>query len=397
MDRQSLVPVTATMAPYAAQFGQFDFALSASEESRAARLHREAIIIDLMFQGPCGALSLSGDLLAAQRARWLETGSGDVFRESLLTISELAGQGRLPDYEAVWRGSGLTATNIQAIGDICAGDHRSRLAEFDAYPWYGQAFKARDLVDAKREGRCVSFLNLQYAPPTAVAMSWFDAAYEAGLRMLGLTYNDPNQLGAGCTSEDTGLTPLGRAAVTRMNDLGMIVDVAHAGKQTTLDACRQSKVPVIASHAGAEHVFMHARNKSDDELRALADTGGVIGVVAVPMFLTATLPGRVDLMFDHIDYIANLVGIKAVAIGTDWPMQLPKWVSEPGGPFEQWTRDMGFKANDLERLDVTLVGFEDYRDYPNITRGLVKRGYTDDEILQVLGQNALRVIADVWK
>jgi membrane dipeptidase len=378
-------------------FGCCELGLSAAEETRAARLHRESIIVDLMFQGPCGYRSLGGDLLAAERRRWEESGSGDVFVASIQRIVALAAEGRLPDYERIWRESGLTATNLQIIMDHRAGDHLARLSELrNNGAWYGQALRPGELTEAKRAGRSVSFLNYQFIPPTVHDLAWFDEAAAIGVRMAGLTYNHANQFGAGCTAVDAGLTPFGREAVRRMNAVGMTVDVAHAGNQTTLDACRWSVAPVIASHAGATAVFRHDRNKSDEALRALASCGGVIGVPTVPMFMTSDLPGRIDLMFDHIDYIANLVGIDAVAVGTDWPMQLPLWVSQQGGPFEQWSTDMGFDPKSLERLDLNLVGFDDYRDMPNITRGLVKRGYTDEEIAKILGGNALRVIEATW-
>ncbi len=387
--------MSATAAPKMG-FGNLDLGLTASQEEHARRIHAQALIIELMFQGPCSYHSLDENSLPELRARWRESGSGDVFLMSLHAVSKLAAAGQLDDYAAVWRQSGLTGSNIQ-VGDIVTGGHTPRLAEMNAYSWYGQALAADDFRIAKQTGRCVSFLNMQSLPGTIDRVGWFDEAYEAGLRMAGLTYNHQNQFGAGCTSDDAGLTPFGRESVARMNLLGMLVDVAHAGIQTTLDACRYSSSPVIASHAGAKGVYDHARNKSDDELRALADTGGLIGMVAVPMFLGPKLPGDISLMFDHIDYVADLVGIDHVAVGTDWPMELPKWVIEPGGPFERWTRDMGFREGDLERLDVNLVGFDDYRDYPNITRGLVKRGYADEDIFKILGGNALRVISAVWK
>ena len=379
------------------EFGRFDFGLSAAEEARAARLHRESTVIDLMFQGPCGYRSLGGELLAAEQRHWTQTSSGDVFVASMQRIIALAAEGKLPDYERIWRESGLTGSNLQIISDHRAGDHAARLSELGGNgPWYGQARRPADFREAKRAGRSVSFLNYQFIPSTVADLEWFDEAAALGVRMAGLTYNHANQIGAGCTSVDNGLTAFGREVVRRMNTVGITVDVAHAGRQTTLDACRWSTVPVVASHAGAKAVFGHDRNKSDDEIRALADCGGLIGVPTVPMFMTVDLPGRVELMFDHIDHIANLVGIDALAIGTDWPMQLPRWVSERGGPFERWCIDMGFDSNSLERLDLNFVGFDDYRDWPAITRGLVRRGYTDEEIAKIIGGNALRVMDATW-
>src|SRR5437764_11659454 len=111
--------------------------------------------------------------------------------------------------------------------------------------------------------------------------------------------------------------------VKHMNELGMMVDSSHCSHLTTLDACRVSKKPVNANHTGARSVFPHARCKSDEALRAIAGTGGVIGVLALPAFLTDAPTPTIEHMLDHIDYIAKLVGWRHVAIGTDWPMQAP--------------------------------------------------------------------------
>ena len=99
-------------------------------------------------------------------------------------------------------------------------------------------------------------------------------------------------------------------------------------------------------------------------------------------------------MVEHIDYIAELVGIDHVAIGTDWPMQLPKWLLT--GPLMEWLIGRGFSEEQVPDPAWNLIGFDDYRDFPNVVRALVKRGYADDDIFKVLGGNALRVFADVW-
>lgn len=378
-------------------FGQFPFGLDPAQEARAARLHRESTIIELMFQGPCSYRSLEGDLLAAERQDWQTTGDGQVFTRCLARLSELAAAGRLPDYEAVWRESGITAANLQIITDHRQGHHQLRLAELSAYPSIRQARDLADILEAKARQQHVCFLNYQFVPPSVADLDWFDEAAAIGVRMVGLTYNHPNRIGVGCTSTDTGLTAFGRDVIARLNDLGIIVDVAHAGTETAIGACQASRHPVIASHSGARAVTAHNRCKTDDALRAIRDSGGVCGVVAVPAILTPGQPGQIDIVFDHIDYLANRFGIDFVALGTDWPMELPKWVLERGGPMEQWTLDMGFARDEVTDLDRNLVGFDDYRDYPNLTRGLVARGWSDEEIRKILGGNALRVIAATWQ
>ena len=143
-------------------------------------------------------------------------------------------------------------------------------------------------------------------------------------------------------------------------------------------------------------MFHHARGKTDEALKAIAETGGVIGVLCVPAFVTDAATPTIEHMLDHVDYIANLVGWQHVGIGTDWPNTAHEEVLRSIlDPTAAANKDLGFREED--RLDVTvnLVGFDDVRDFPNITRGLVKRGYSDERVRGILGENALRVFSDV--
>jgi membrane dipeptidase len=382
------------------EFGTLDLGLSDGQEERAQRLHTESIIVELMFQGPCGYRVFSDEMNAELRAGWeknhdpVETFVGSIMMPPLLAID-----GRLPEYEETWRATGITCTNVQDAGTVRADggmpDGLLRNTELEALDTIDRATSADEIRAAKAAGRQVAFINYQYLPDE-VTLEYLEWSREHGVMMAGLTYNNPNPVGIGCTqANDTGVTSFGAEVVARMNDLGMLVDVSHAGKQTTLDACRLSRTIVIASHTGVEKLHPHPRNKSDDELRAIVDTGGVIGVYAVPGLLTNKPDPNIEAMADHVEYLAELVGVDGIAIGTDWPMQVPQWVL--AGPFKQWAFDMGFDDDSLPDPTHNLTGFDDYRDYPNITRSLVKRGYSDDEITRILGLNALRVFDDVWR
>jgi membrane dipeptidase len=212
--------------------------------------------------------------------------------------------------------------------------------------------------------------------------------------MVQLSYNSQTTIAAGCTDRtDAGVSNFGRAAIELMNSLGIIVDTGHCGKQTTLDACELSSQPVVASHTAVESVTAHDRCKSDEELKALAATGGVIGIVTVPFFLRETPGADMNDFLDHVDYAAKLVGPEHVAIGTDWPMQLPTWIMEE--LFTPLVAEIGFREE--HRIDplASVGGFSDYLDFPNITRGLVSRGYSDEEIVGILGGNFLRVFEQI--
>lgn len=221
-----------------------------------------------------------------------------------------------------------------------------------------------------------------------------DAVYDFGLRVLQMMYNNQNLIGSGCAERsDGGVSNFGVSFIRRMNELGIIVDTSHSGRQTTLDACRHSTSPVIASHTASSALYPHMRCKSDDEMRAIAATGGVVGIFAMPWFIhddpRAT---TLDHVLDHIEYVAELIGSDHVGIGTDWPMSDVVWAL------------IYFKDNVAPRLGFEpgtgpstelIRGFERYSLFSNFTRGLVARGFNDEDIAKIIGGNWLRVFETV--
>jgi membrane dipeptidase len=180
-----------------------------------------------------------------------------------------------------------------------------------------------------------------------------------------------------------------------MNRVGIIVDIPHSGERTTIDAAEASGKPMMASHTGAKAVYDHMRCKSDEALRAIAAGGGLIGVNALPSLLgpDATL----NTMLDHIDHIANVVGVEHVAIGTDntysgqWPEGLSGY---PNARFNsRWWGNWSAQNHPLSgQSDDAAVGSLAWTNWPLYTVGLVKRGYSDEDIEEILSGNFLRVL-----
>lgn len=378
----------ATTSATTERFGVYDFGLTAEEDERAARLHAESVIIDMLFQGPCGYRSLA-DVPVPQPTANLEL----AWREAAETPVREAIAGDRSDFEAVWLGSGLTAGNRQAS---FLPDHTAfaiAQAQFDRLPWLTKALTAEDIRRAKADGKAAGLVSTQDAEGIDRRLMNLQMAYDFGMRMIGLTYNMQNAVGGGCTERtDAGVSNFGAAVIAKMDELGIIVDTSHSCRQTTLDACLLSERPVVASHTSAEGVYPVDRAKSDDELRAIAETDGVIGVYAVPWLLAGGQGVTIESMLDHIDYICDLVGSRHVGIGTDWPLQANKATLE--AIYMPWMYQIGFRPEHNVGID-NVSGFDDYRDFPNITRGLVSRGYDDDEIRGILGENFLRVFEAV--
>jgi membrane dipeptidase len=381
------------------QFGSFDFGLTSEQETRAKELHDESVVIDLLYWGPVAYRSFDERMEATLKKIFATHGNPE---RALLDAYQLGGrlavQGVFPEFHDAWKASGLTGGHYPLmVGSeallLRSAAHLQRLV--DSLPWVRRVLRTDDFTEAKRNGQLAWFGLCQPTQPISRDLSLLDAAHDFGLRALMLTYNDQDLVGAGCTERtDPGLSTFGTRVVERCNDLGVIVDTAHCGKQTTLDACRFSAAPVIASHAAAEAVYRHDRGKSDEELEAIAATDGIVGVVTVPFFLAQLKDATMHTWLDHVDHIAKTTGWQHVAIGTDWPMAGPKWTMERLGEFAEAS---GFRADEhgTDATTSNLPGFDDYRDLPNLTRGLVSRGYTDEQIVGILGGNAMRVFSKV--
>ncbi|MFC0534257.1 dipeptidase [Phytohabitans kaempferiae] len=280
------------------------------------------------------------------------------------------------------------------LTDCFAWDWAEAIRRYSALPWVIHATEQSDVRRAKREGSVAFFSYFQPLYPSPHDLGAFDHAFTQGLRSYMLTYNHMDHLGVGCLERvDCGLSTFGIKVVERCNRLGVIVDLSHCGEATTLEACRISTQPVTASHTSARRVYEHPRAKSDDALRAVADTGGVVGVYAVPAFLANTPEPSIDSMLDHIEYMIDLVGWQHVGIGTDWPWAIPSELDSSLGEINH--KRLAFKPQDEAGRAARLRGYRDCRDLPNITRGLVGRGYSDEQVQGVLGENFLRVFGTV--
>ncbi len=384
------------MGSVVTRFGAFEYGLSSAEEDRAALLHATSEIVDLIWWGPMTHQSVTARMDAALKAAYAESGDiTAVVSYAQRLPGRLAVSGELPEYRSVWDASGVTAGHW----DISVGDTRLLLEGVshvdylvDHLPWLRKAIRSEDFRQAKREGGHALYLQCQPTPPISRDLGLIDLAYDAGLRVLQLTYNVQDAIGCGCTERsNSGVSALGAKLIERLNDLGVIVDTAHCNEQTVLDACRISQRPVIVSHTASAALYAHDRGISDKAAEAVAATGGIIGVVAVPSFLGPD-EGSVNTMLEHIDHFVGVLGSEHVAIATDWPLAAPKWVLEKRMPM---LLANGFRAEHGLRPTQNLAGFDDYRDFPNITRGLVARGYTDEQIRGILGGNFLRIFEAV--
>jgi membrane dipeptidase len=207
------------------------------------------------------------------------------------------------------------------------------------------------------------------------------------VRLAGLTYTRRSALGDGQNEHsDAGLSELGREVVGRMNQVGMLIDLSHAGQRTALEAMEASEAPVIFSHNAAHRLRPTRRTRQDEELQACAARGGVVCVTAVPNSLSDDPRQDINCVLDHYDYLVNLLGVDHVGIGTDTVVG-----DHVGLTRLLMQRDAGGPPPPAPYLD----GLESPADGTNIVRGLIARGYSDEQIGKLAGQNVLDLLRRV--
>jgi membrane dipeptidase len=253
-----------------------------------------------------------------------------------------------------------------------------------------------DIDEAYRSGRVGLVFGLEAATPIENEIDRLDVLYGLGLRQIGIAYSDANTLGSGLSEPvDGGLTAFGHRAVTRMNKLGLAIDVSHSSDKTCLDVCAQSSKPVFITHAGARAIWEIPRMKPDEVLRAVAETGGVIGMSAAPhTTLSHEHPQHtIESVMDHFSYIADLVGIEHVAFGPDTLYGDHVDLHRTFAHLLSLGAARGPAFNPVEYVD----GLENpTENFANITDWLVRHDYTDDQIRAVLGGNIYRALKEIW-
>ena len=228
-------------------------------------------------------------------------------------------------------------------------------------------------------------------------LHWLDDWRRMGVRLMHLTYNRRNFAGDGCTeSADAGLSDFGRELIERLNKQGIIVDVPHTGSRTSIEAAKHSAKPIMATHTAAKALFDFCRCKDDETLKAIADGGGMVGVYTY----AGMVGGSDDLnqVLNHIEYISKLVGVDHVGIGTDlqysrrWPEEVYQMRGYPKSEYSsRWWGNWKNHPHAPAKPGESQTGSMAWINWPLFTVGLVVRGFSDEDIAKILGQNFLRV------
>jgi len=259
---------------------------------------------------------------------------------------------------------------------------------------------ANDIVTAKKEDKVAVMLGFQSSRMLEGTIKNLDTLYEAGMRWMQLTYNSRNLIGDGSTERtNVGLSDYGVEVVERMNELGIIIDLSHCGKQTTNDGIEFSKSPVSINHSMCEALHKnHPRSKTDEQIKAMADKGGIIGIICLGYMIGPNLgtDTTLETYVDHIDHAVKIGGIDHVGVAADFAIQ---GLEATGATRENWyvPRLTRFKPSYKVQWPPWIPELDKPDRYLQVAKILDKRGYSTGDIEKILGQNWIRFNKEVLK
>jgi membrane dipeptidase len=264
------------------------------------------------------------------------------------------------------------------------------LTRIEKNPLLVLATCAEDIRRAKREGRIALVLITQAMDMIEKDPQRVRVLYRLGFRIVGVCYTFANLLGCGCGElNDGGVTFLGKDVISAVNELPMMLDVSHAGHKTSLDAVQLARAPVV-THANAYSIASNDRNKKDDVLRIVAEKGGVVGLNALPCTVAAKNPS-LSHMLDHADYITGTFGPGSLGLGLDYVVGFKRANQIlPQSVRNRTLRPDIFGSVDDFMNQAYAAGLESIDKLPALTEGLVKRGYRDEVVRGILGENWVR-------
>ncbi len=387
MDRRTALKAMAasTFAAPAVLRGRYSLHAQSRDEysARAIRLVSESSVIDMLCQFRFPDLRGERPPLAT---RWLRDPTS--FTEEHFRKYKESGVNVI----ALGRG----ASSYEGALRFCAEWNGFIASHSD---WFVRIDDPRDLAAAMSSEKVGVMITTQNAEHFR-GVNDVETMHGLGQRLAQLTYNFQNRLGAGFLEHnDGGLSVFGHQIMERMQDVGMVVDVAHCGDRTTLDALDAATKSVVFSHASCRALIPgHLRCKTDEMIRTLAEGGGVMGIPFIRFMIKGGPPVSVDDVVDHFEHVARTVGVEHVGIGSDLdidgfgsPRQPPGGPGPEGQPnferYQPFFTDEGY---------VHIEGLNHPKRVFDLTEGFIRRGFNDDEIRLMLGGNFARVLSELW-
>ncbi|MEQ8336156.1 MAG: membrane dipeptidase [Cyclobacteriaceae bacterium] len=372
---------------------------------RGLELHKGSLVFDSYGFQPMAAID-TDTLTKARDSKASQIELQDLKEEMTMT-RYVHDEREQKEYKTAWEASGVTCV-FQNAGE--EGNEVERLLKRLARYTYAtdmmkdfviKAATPEEVLQAKKAGKHALYFSGNGVP---IPQDWVTVEeelrfirvfFQLGIRMMHLTYNRRNMIGDGCGEpSDAGLSDFGRAVIKEMNRVGVIVDIAHSGWKTSLEAAKLSEKPMVASHSTSASIHEHIRSKPDEIIKAIADTDGYLGVCCIPRFLGGS--GDIAAMMKHIDYVAKKFGPDHVAIGTDKAYTSQNETEGTGKvtysiSSRYRTRWEALWPDDPYQEKPYMRQSMLWTNWPLFTVGLVQLGYSDEDIQKIIGGNVMRV------
>ena len=320
----------------------------------------------------------------------------DLHQDAVVIDGLIVSQWGAEVFEAMHRG-GLTAANCtcglwEGFEDTMKAMAQWKIWLRDHADILLQVYRTEDIRRAQREGKVGVILGWQNSVGFGEYLPFVELYRELGLRIVQLTFHSANMAGSGCLeSRDGGLTDFGRDLIGELNRSGILIDLSHVGPKTSEETIRESKQPVAYTHCAPMALKDHPRNKTDEELKFIAERGGVVGVTMFPPFMPRGNDSTIDDYLDAIEHTINICGEDHTAIGTDFTQ------GKDDAGMQYFVHDKGYGRRLMPLGEVRFPeGFTRIEEYPNVTRAMERRGWAETRIRKVLGENWLRLFADTW-
>ena len=346
--------------------------LNESQEERARELHEQCMVFDIHSDIACEVVRRHyyGETQVLNKIFYPALKIGGV---DALWISTPAHITHYPSYRGNYLEAGMRMMDTMLTEIEECSNH------------FQLATCAEEIKQAKNNQKIAMLLGFEGAEPIENELGNLRNFYRLGLREIQLTWNYRNNVCDGIYEDrNAGLTNFGRQMICEMNRLGMLIDTSHIHSQGLADALAISEEPIYMSHTCARALLDHPRNISDEQAKAIAEKGGVIGVCFLPQFV-AKKNATVEHILDHLDHFVNLVGSEHIGIGPDF---IDYCLEVMGAALKGKAYDSGESFQYPKDAEDTTKLF-------NITRGMVARGYRDQDIENILGQSMLRLIEKI--
>jgi membrane dipeptidase len=333
-----------------------------------------------------------------RRALVLDCSSGPPWEEGRLPLPRVdLDMARNCGVDVVkWSIGGINADFAETVNEIAYAGQM-----IETYPaYFMQVRVAADMDRAKREQRMGIIFSFESVDMLEGTLERIELFRNLGVRVMQLSYNRKSPFAAGVLEPNGGgLTPLGQEAVKKMNSLGIAIDLSHANAETTADVFAASSTPTIISHAGCAAVHPHPRNKTDDQLRALADKGGVVGVYDLMYLVASPKQATVDDYMEHVEHALKVAGEEHVGVGSD--VAINPFDTSPKGlgeykKYEDERQKSGLAAPEEDRPPY-VIGLNIPRRIEVIADQLLKRRYPARVAEKIIGANFVRVFNEIWK